>query len=264
MPQSSLRVSRSGGNLRTSDAMQDDRGIRILREFLNELTRGMCVGAVRFWEKYDGYDHPLRWNERSIYSLLASSVGKQTPVHLSELAMIRSLDRDSTGEPRKRILRGRADMWCYLKRSDPINILIELKRRIISLRSPTLGKATEKSWSALQKQLATLQRETQHWGEPAFHIGLMVFLPYYLVVGEEFDLRSDTPEPVINKLELLRNFLSQKATWWAEWALPEKMQIFERDQLAKAPGRGRRRASHEYTPSIFFGAVVTTLFPTKR
>jgi|GEM_PF-5465882 len=145
-----------------------------LRNFIERLVSQISRRNTAYARSYRSKDYPLRYNERSMYSLFSSSVSTMTDVMLSEL----SVGRRSGGskavddEP----ANGRADLWCHLEGND---VVIELKRVAVGLRNEGQEDIVmvQNAWRTLCLQLENTRDSLAEWAE-GFQVGLLVVFPW--------------------------------------------------------------------------------------
>lgn len=144
-----------------------------LREFIERLMAQISRRNAAYAKTYHSKDYPLRYNERSMYSLLSSSVSSMTDVMLSELSVGR---RFGGSEADEKSANGRADLWCHFDGND---IVIELKRTTVGLRNEGQEDITKvrDAWWTLCHQLENTRDSLKEWAE-GFQVGLLVVFPW--------------------------------------------------------------------------------------
>jgi hypothetical protein len=156
---------------------------RTIKKFFKTLSTNIFTNALEYNKKHLEYagsgDNPLLYNERNMYSLIATSIGQITPVHLSEWGFSKN---DSGGLENNR----RVDFWCMHKESkssDPINFYIELKSGWYSLNKHSkinISKYVTDSIDSLTKQLRQLSKlKPKFYDFDDVYLGLFVFYGYY-------------------------------------------------------------------------------------
>ena len=106
-----------------------------------------------------GIDYNLLSSERGVYSLLSVAIHGITPIHQSEMGVIRRVDRRRRGnQDRHRTANGRVDLWCY---SGGIEYFFEFKRTFISpkrIYGCAVPNKVAESWSKVTNQIAEVKR----------------------------------------------------------------------------------------------------------
>ena len=103
-------------------------------------------------------DYNLLATERGGYSLLSASVDAITPIHKSEMEVIRRIDRRKQGnKDKKKTVIGRVDLWCY---KDGIEFFLEFKRTYISPKNiieSSVPRKIKGAWKTLTEQVIEMK-----------------------------------------------------------------------------------------------------------
>ena len=125
-----------------------------LWKFVNNIATSSTKYCRQSIKQWDYMDYNLLATERGVYSLLSASVDAITPIHKSEMGVIRRADLRKRGnQDKKKTAPGRVDLWCY---KDGIEFFLEFKRTYISpkktIETPVPGKIKD-AWETLTAQV---------------------------------------------------------------------------------------------------------------
>lgn len=182
---------------------------------------------MRYFDQYEKTDswHPLTYNERPMYALLASSASKISPVVLSELPISRhkKMGRGYTKDGQA----GRLDLWINLNKNDSI---IELKRVSVGLgrdnENSIPSKEFQNTWETVVSQARELAKTTKDWTDgKMILIGLLVVYGYSRSKKTQNTPKNDECDIYKSKLKSLIGNLKTKPSWQAYWIPKEKMRL---------------------------------------
>ncbi len=129
-----------------------------VNDFLWKFVSNIATSSTKYCRQYIkqwGYmDYNLLATERGVYSLLSASVDAITPIHKSEMEVIRRADlRKKGNQDKKKIAAGRVDLWCD---KDGIEFFFEFKRTYISpeyIIKPFVPGKIKDAWKTLADQV---------------------------------------------------------------------------------------------------------------
>lgn len=134
-----------------------------VNDFLWKFVSNIATSSTKYCRQYIkqwGYmDYNLLATERGVYSLLSASVDAITPIHKSEMGVIRRPDRRRQGnQDQEETAPGRVDLWCD---KDGIEFFLEFKRTYISLENiiePCVPEKIKDGWKTLTEQVNQMRR----------------------------------------------------------------------------------------------------------
>ena len=130
-----------------------------LRQFINNIAVASTEYCKGYLAHLDYMDYNLLSTERGVYSLISVAIHGITPIHQSEMGVIRRVDRRRRGNyDRNRTASGRVDLWCYSK---GIEYFFEFKRTFISpkrISGCTVPNKVVKSWRKVTNQIEEVKR----------------------------------------------------------------------------------------------------------
>ena len=221
---------------------------KVACNFLEKLTSEMCRSSILYFDNFSNRNegsswHPLTFNERAMYALLASSASKISPIILSEIPIARH-KKAKNGFQRKGD-SGRIDLWICL--DDDTQITLELKRVSIGLGAQrSVPAKLLKQWKEVVDQTDASVIHTSGWAKKIIHIGVLVVYGYVHSSKKDkcFLEISDYQERIISAI----NNLKPKSSWTAIWTPPNKMQLHQ-EQDAK-------KITEELNPAVGFLAYI--------
>ena len=175
------------------------RGSRSLNQFLERFVNNVATCTQKYHNAFIheiGYsDYNLFSNERGTYSLMSAAIHGITPIHQSEVRVLRKRDRRvRNSKGKKKFGTGRVDLWCY---KDGVEYFFEFKRSYAGLNWISGGKkhkTINELRSTLRRQIGEvksgiLEESDYQECEKSIHfIGLQIITPYR--TGEKCKLRA--------------------------------------------------------------------------
>ncbi len=197
------------------------RNGRLSSKFFEELTNNIFENSYEYWKMYKEItglkENPLLYNERNMYSIVASAINKITPVHLSEWSISKKSNKE--------LLNNRfIDFWCLEKGNTPINYFIELKKVEYNIGISTFKEFqtyVESNTRDLIRQIRDIKPLKLNWGNAED-----VFIGLNLIVGHHIDGKDYYNEGNIR--ENLYNLLDKRygiQLILSTWYLPDDMGI---------------------------------------
>ena len=138
------------------------KNVNNVNNFLQEFVSNIASSSTKYCrqsiKQWDYMDYNLLATERGVYSLLSASVDAITPIHRSEMGVIRRVDHRRRGnQDQKEEAIGRVDLWCC---KDGIEFFLEFKRTYISpekiIKLSVPGKIKD-AWNTLTEQVAQVR-----------------------------------------------------------------------------------------------------------
>ena len=134
-----------------------------VNDFLWKFVSNIATSSTKYCRQYikqwDYMDYNLLATERGVYSLLSASVDAITPIHRSEMGVIRRVDRRRQGnQDQEETATGRVDLWCD---KDGIEFFFEFKRTYISpeyIINPFIPGKIKDAWKTLTEQVNRMRR----------------------------------------------------------------------------------------------------------
>ena len=166
------------------------RNERKINAFIKEFIAKIAVCNREYSEvcveEWDYLDYPFLYKEREIYSLMSAAMHQITPVHQSEMGVVKRRDRrNPINRGKKREGRGRVDLWAY---KDDLEYFFEFKRSYVALstvRDGIVPRDRMKSpWIHLDQQVRQVKAGLEN-EENTCCIGLQVITPYRSKAGNE-------------------------------------------------------------------------------
>ncbi len=197
------------------------RNGRLAAKFFEELTNNIFGNSYEYWKTYKETtgieENPLLYNERNVYSTIASAINTITPMHLSEW----SISKKSNKELKKNRF---IDFWCLVNGNTPINYFIELKKVEYNIGISTFEEFqmyVETNTRDLIKQIRDIKPLKLNWGnsEDVF-IGLDLIVGHH-IKGKDYYNESNIRENIYNLLDKRYGIQLILSTWY----LPEGMGI---------------------------------------
>ena len=194
-------------------------GSRNLNKFLEKFVNNVATYTQKYHRQFIheiGYsDYNLFSNERGTYSLLSVSIHGITPIHQSEIRILRKRDkRVKVNKRKKKIGAGRVDLWCC---KDRVEYFFEFKRSYGSLRWVLGGKehkTINKSRNTLSRQIKEVksgimeEADYQGYEQSIYFVGLQIITPYMTISDE-------------SKLKNLQRVTHKDIKKWADTLVPE-------------------------------------------
>lgn len=180
------------------------------------MIHGVLRKSYNFYMSYDKEDYPLRYDERRMITLFASSIDDITPCHMAEYPAKRgkvlTLNQDE-GSKVNQHSPARIDLWCYFRDKD---ILIELKRSYCTSHLPTSTRL-EGAWSRLVAQIDGLEGDAKEWSYSFLRVGVLTVWVYE---GKRSTTKGKEPAILLHEIE--RRFAESitPSAWSSMWVPP--------------------------------------------
>jgi len=213
---------RKTGDFHFQTTLKDGEGIRIIKRFLEDLSKGFGKKSREFHDVVGV--HSFVYRERQLHSILAPVFFDITDAFLMESPVNRQWSETSEEKHDGQDSHGWVDYWCLHK---DYNYYIELKHDFISYRSGKVRTIAIKNWEKACLQLDALKDEIEDQKEVAkgiFRIVLHV-MPVFITGSKE------ALEKVrFEKLELIRTgviediSVERKPNWSCLWIPYEDIQ----------------------------------------
>ena len=130
----------------------------LLRQFVENIAALTTEYCDMWLEEYGDLDYNLLLNERGSYSLMAAAMQLITPMHQSEMSVVRKVDRRRRGnQDRDKTISGRIDLWAY---SNGFEYYFEFKRSHVSpnqIINCSIPNKISVSWSTLINQISEVR-----------------------------------------------------------------------------------------------------------
>ncbi len=182
---------------------------KLIKDFFTDLSTNIFIHSYKYSKKHKELtkepDFPLLYVERNLYSIVASSINKITPAHLSEWGFVKNNEKNLEKDRR-------ADFWCLYKpdkNTKTLNYFIELKKGSYNLNKKSnkeLTKKVQDDFIDLQKQLKTLKNIKPEWeGKEAAYLGLMIIHSEF-PEGQEHYTEKDIVQNIKELIDNRSNF----------------------------------------------------------
>jgi len=198
-----------------------------------------------------GWEHPLYYSERSIYSALHAAADRLTPAHLSEFRIERALQATPRNGSAKRIkaaadrLNGRVDLWCQWR---DLQFFVELKQADMNLVTGDVSKALKQKWADVASQAREMKVE---WCEHGVTVGLLCVRP---VTKKKWVQDQFSSEDQREKIWDALAGLNPKPSFIGCWTLTQKKWVTEWTDEDDKPVR-------QVIPFFFFVGHIGLLEP---